>query len=230
LCQNTGTNEITSGTTCSLSSERYKKDIATLEYGLDEVLRLRPVSFNYRPEYNISGKQVGFVSEEMLTVIPEVVVYDADGKPGGIDYGKLTSVLAKAIQELDAKLKELGPLAGVLSVVPGLPAATSAAQAGVESQCVTGDTRLRRRRKRVSPAGPDADVEEEFDEICIRDVAAGDEIQSLDEAAGRVVYSRVNALVDMGTQEVFELVTKSGRRIRTTSNHPFLARLASKKV
>jgi len=103
LCHNTTSNEITSGTTCSLSSERYKENISDISYGLDAVRQLRPVSFNYRPEYNIDGGQVGFISEEMVTVIPEVVVYDSDGRVGGIDYGKLTAVLSNAIQELDAR-------------------------------------------------------------------------------------------------------------------------------
>ncbi|TSC64822.1 MAG: Protein containing Hedgehog/intein hint domain, C-terminal domain, partial [Parcubacteria group bacterium Gr01-1014_91] len=73
-------------------------------------------------------------------------------------------------------------------------------------------------------AGPGADFECDFDQVPIRDILPGDYVQSLHERTNRVVYSRVNALIDMGEQEVYELVTKSGRRIRTTSNHPFLAR------
>jgi intein/homing endonuclease len=68
-----------------------------------------------------------------------------------------------------------------------------------------------------------------YDEVEIKNVVAGDEIMSLDEQGGRVVYSCVNALVDMGEQEVYELVTKSGRKIRTTGNHPFLAREGATK-
>jgi len=87
---------------------------------------------------------------------------------------------------------------------------------------------LRRKKRKAQRSGNVRQGDVEFDEICIRDVAAGDYIQSLNERENRVVYSRVNALIDMGEQDVYELVTKSGRRIRTTSNHPFLARLASK--
>jgi hypothetical protein len=126
-----------------------------------------------------------------------------------MNYAGLTPYLTAAVQALAAKIE---PIAGVLSIEPG-----------VESQCVTGNTRLRR-RKRV---GADVDDEYEFDEVEIKNIVAGDEIQSLDESTGRVVYSRVNTLIDMGEQEVFELVTKSGRRIRTTANHPYLARKAS---
>ncbi len=82
---------------------------------------------------------------------------------------------------------------------------------------MVGDTKLRRRKKK-------ANGEYELDEIAIADVAVGGEIASLDERSGQVVYSRVNALMNMGVQEIFELRTASGRTIRTTSNHPFLAR------
>lgn len=123
---------------------------------------------------------------------------------------KATDMAGVALAGINALYAKIQPLTGVLSIVPG-----------VNAQCVVGDTRLRRRKR----ARPDAEFDEfEFDEICIRDIVAGDEIQSLDERTGKVVYSRVNALIEMGEQEVFELVTKSGRKIRTTGNHPFLAR------
>jgi len=94
---------------------------------------------------------------------------------------------------------------------------------GTDSQCVTGDTRLRRRRKKSNGSF-------ELDEVAIADIAIGDEIASLDERTGRVVYSRVNALLNMGVQEIFELKTASGRTIRTTSNHPYLVRVAQKSA
>ena len=43
----------------------------------------------------------------MLNVIPEVVEFDDQGLPGGIDYAKLTAVFAKAIQELYQSLQNL---------------------------------------------------------------------------------------------------------------------------
>ena len=104
----------------------------------------------------------------------------------------------------------------------------------IVAQCVTGDTRLRRRRKHpkekgqtLKPKFPRSDLEGEFeyDEVAIKDILAGDEVMSLDEKTGCVKYARVNGLMDMGVQEVFELVTKSGRKIRTTANHPYLVKL-----
>jgi uncharacterized LabA/DUF88 family protein len=92
-------------------------------------------------------------------------------------------------------------------------------------QCVTGDTRLRvkRRRKRQNERGEW--IEEEYFEDCrIDQIKAGDEILTLDENTGRLAVSRVNALMDMGVKEIYQLTTATGKTIRTTANHPYLAR------
>jgi len=91
-------------------------------------------------------------------------------------------------------------------------------------QCVTGDTllRVRRRRKRQNERGEW--VEEEYFEDCrIDQIKAGDEILTLDENTGRLTVSRVNALMDMGVKEIYKLTTATGKTIRTTANHPYLA-------
>jgi hypothetical protein len=131
----------------------------------------------------------------------------------------MAGVALAGIKALNAAVGQLQTAGAILSV-----------EAGTDAQCVTGDTRLRRRRKRVSPAGPGAEIDNGYDEIYITDIAVGDEIASLDERTGRIVYSRVNALLDMGVQEIFELKTASGRTIRTTGNHPYLVRTAQKTV
>ena len=124
--------------------------------------------------------------------------------------------------------------------------ATTSPVAGfaVATHCVTGDTRLRRRRRRKgnnSPQpslnlreGEEADSisplnlrggEEElyiYDEVAIKDVEEGDEIQSLDEKTGKLVWSRVNKLMYMGEKEIYKITTASGKTIRTTSEHPYL--------
>ncbi|MDP2665284.1 MAG: tail fiber domain-containing protein, partial [bacterium] len=209
--------------TCVASDERLKENIAAIATtsALAGINALNPVSFNWRNASMGANQQFGLIAQQVASVFPNLVQMTNPTllTPSGtltVNYLGLISPIIRSIQELDARTRQiLGP-DGILSVVPG-----------VNSQCVTGDTRLRRRRKARVAAGPNADVEEDYDEICIRDVVTGDEVQSLDEATGRVVYSRVNALIDMGEQEVYELVTKSGRRIRTTANHPFLARKAS---
>ncbi|MCX6786503.1 MAG: hypothetical protein NTU85_01635, partial [Candidatus Kaiserbacteria bacterium] len=130
-----------------------------------------------------------------------------------VNYYGLIAPMIRSIQELDANMKQLQAAGAILSV-----------EAGTDAQCVVGDTKLRRRRKGKGNTQSDGNVGIEYEEIAIADVAVGDEIASLDERTGRVVYSRVNALLDMGVQEIFELKTASGRTIRTTGNHPYLVR------
>jgi len=104
--------------TINTSDVRDKTNIHTLEYGLDEILKLKPVSFSWkdRPE---SGTKLGLIAQELETVIPEVVANpertpslnsepDAEGEVRlGVYYSDLIPVLIKAIQEQDEKIKEL---------------------------------------------------------------------------------------------------------------------------
>lgn len=43
----------------------------------------------------------------MLGVFPEVVQYDVNNEPEGIDYPNITAVLAKGVQELDSGQQDL---------------------------------------------------------------------------------------------------------------------------
>ncbi|MEK7069668.1 MAG: NYN domain-containing protein, partial [Patescibacteria group bacterium] len=86
----------------------------------------------------------------------------------------------------------------------------------VAGHCVTGDTRLRRRRKKKNGEGYD------YDDVMIKDIQSGDEIASLDEKTGKIVWSKVNALMDMGVKKIYKLTTASGKVIRTTAEHPYL--------
>ncbi|MBI3420602.1 MAG: NYN domain-containing protein, partial [Candidatus Sungbacteria bacterium] len=108
---------------------------------------------------------------------------------------------------------------------------TSPAQLlSVAGHCVTGDTRLRRRRRKrgLTRTGrgqtQNGDEEYIYDEVQIKDIQQGDEIASLNEKTGQIVWSKVNALMDMGVQPIYKLTTASGKTIRTTAEHPYLVK------
>lgn len=108
LCINTTTYQVTSGTTCSASSERFKENIQTLSYGLDAVKRLRPVTFTYKKEFDPNpAVRVGFIAEQVREVVPELVPLDTEGRPEAVDYAKFVAVLAKAIQEQQVQIEGL---------------------------------------------------------------------------------------------------------------------------
>jgi hypothetical protein len=108
LCINTSTYEVTSGTTCSASSQRFKENIADLSYGLEEILKLRPVTFTYKPEVGAgTSTRLGLIAEEVLPVIPEVVTLDKEGQPEAVVYESLVSLALQGIKEMWAALVDL---------------------------------------------------------------------------------------------------------------------------
>jgi len=87
-----------SGAWTNASDARLKKNIVDIKYGLADVLKAQPRSYQM---HDVAGDFVGFVAQELQTVIPEVVSGDPE-KQLGVDYGSLVAVAFKAIQELKA--------------------------------------------------------------------------------------------------------------------------------
>lgn len=82
------------------SDIRIKENIRPIEYGLNDIMKLNPVQYNMTTN---GDEQVGFIAQEMLQVIPEVVYgQEGDLEKGEIltlSYQHLVSVLTKAMQE-----------------------------------------------------------------------------------------------------------------------------------
>jgi hypothetical protein len=70
---------------------------------------MNPVWFNFIDEYIDygEGRQNGNIAQEMETIIPEAVFTTPSTGKMGINYDQLHAVYIKAIQELEARLKEL---------------------------------------------------------------------------------------------------------------------------
>jgi hypothetical protein len=93
--------------TINTSDARQKKNIRNLDYGLDELMKLRPVSFEWIRDDG-SGTKLGLIAQELQQVLPEVVRdwdWSEDGKSKvpsetlGVYYSDLIPVLIKATQE-----------------------------------------------------------------------------------------------------------------------------------
>ena len=88
----------------STSSIKYKKDISNLTHGLTEVLKLRPVTYKGKSEYDGSKVFGGLIAEEVHNAgLTEFVQYAEDGSPDSLSYGNMVSLAFKAIQELKAE-------------------------------------------------------------------------------------------------------------------------------
>ncbi|MGB4655220.1 MAG: tail fiber domain-containing protein [Bacteroidales bacterium] len=92
------------------SDERDKTSMQDLNYGLQSVLKLRPISFEWKNESKRIGTGVhyGFSAQELQQIIPDAVVAekgktpeDADHTYYGVKYAEIIPVLVKAIQELE---------------------------------------------------------------------------------------------------------------------------------
>jgi hypothetical protein len=94
-----------------------KNNVHSIDYGLDEIMKLRPVSFTWknRPE---RGTKLGLIAQELETVIPEVVANAAripavNSEPSepctrlGVYYSDLIPVLIKAVQEQQLMIENL---------------------------------------------------------------------------------------------------------------------------
>jgi len=104
VCFNTLTGEIEqNATACSLSSIRWKENVRPIDGGLAEILKLRPVLYDLKPEHGDVKNKPGFIAEEVESVLPNIVSYGDDGLPSGLDYPQYTAYLTKAIQELAAR-------------------------------------------------------------------------------------------------------------------------------
>ena len=95
------------------SSERFKKDIATMEKASEAILSLRPVTFHYKTDEK-DTPQFGLIAEEVAKVNPGLVVRDKEGKPYSVRYDQVNAMLLneflkehKAFLEQQGKVQEL---------------------------------------------------------------------------------------------------------------------------
>lgn len=110
-----------SNPTINTSDRRDKTQIRGLNYGLEEVLAMRPVTYEWKNQVE-RGTQVGLIAQELNEVVPNIVFDPAEGleldKEGnwvsspvteesrfGIQYALLTPILVKAIQEQQSQIK-----------------------------------------------------------------------------------------------------------------------------
>ena len=89
----------------SASDYRLKENIETLPNGLDRLKQLKPVKFKWK-EHDYTSE--GFIAHEVQEVYPDAVVGEKDDEVmQSMDYGKITPLLVKAIQEQQTIIEDL---------------------------------------------------------------------------------------------------------------------------
>lgn len=99
-------NIYTTGTLTQASDVRKKTDIVTIDNALEKVIRMRGVFFTKIGEEQ-KGRQTGVIAQEMIEILPEVVIHAADVDEYSVAYGNTIGVLIEAIKEQQLQIKEL---------------------------------------------------------------------------------------------------------------------------
>lgn len=96
--------------TTASSDRRLKTNISNISYGLDEVLHLNPVQYQWKENDQASSYDLGFIAQEMKEVLPQIVFQNSHDGFYGINYTRIIPVLTKAIQEQQEIIKNQAEL------------------------------------------------------------------------------------------------------------------------
>lgn len=93
----------------STSSARYKRDIRDLRVRPRDVLQLRPVIYravNGRAAGRAADREYpGFIAEDVAALFPELVTYDAEGRPDYVQYDRVSAYLLVALRDMERRLR-----------------------------------------------------------------------------------------------------------------------------
>lgn len=135
--------------TINTSDRRAKTNIEPIAYGLNEVLAMNPVQFQWkeRPE---RGEKLGLIAQELLELVPEVVKtheFEATDENGslekklleryGVYYTDLIPILIKAMQEqqkqIDTQKQRIQELTAAKEQLSGLMDRIDALEASIKA-------------------------------------------------------------------------------------------------
>lgn len=107
LCLSTTFIVHTAAATCGVSARRFKENILPLQHGLDYLMRMRPVTYNVKRQYDAKMPQaIGFIAEDMAAIDPLLGAYEK-GKLMNYSDRETIAILVKAVQELKAEVDSL---------------------------------------------------------------------------------------------------------------------------
>ena len=98
--QNNGGDVFVGGSLVHSSDKRLKTNITELRYGLNTILKLNPVSYNWKKQPEQIQQSLGLIAQEVQPLIEEIVKVGTDkDQTLSLSYTELIPVLIKAMQE-----------------------------------------------------------------------------------------------------------------------------------
>ncbi len=90
------------------SSKRYKENINDMGKASASIMKLRPVTFYYKPEFDDGSRtlQYGLIAEEVNTILPELVSRKTNGEIDGVRYQFLAPMLLNEVQRQQQQLDQ----------------------------------------------------------------------------------------------------------------------------
>jgi trimeric autotransporter adhesin len=90
------------------SSRRYKEEIKPMDEASESLFALKPVTFRYKQEFDLSHKlSFGLIAEEVAKVSADLVSHDKDGKPQTVRYEAINAMLLNEFLKEHRTVKEL---------------------------------------------------------------------------------------------------------------------------
>ncbi len=104
LNRNGGT--VYTGYSVVTSDRRFKNDITMLGYGIEDLMKLKPVSYKWKDSSD-TNQHLGFIAQDVDEVIPEAVSMDPETGKYYMSYDSIVPILVKAVQEQQLQIKML---------------------------------------------------------------------------------------------------------------------------
>ena len=101
---NPSTGTVTSTTFSAVSDERLKSDIKTLEYCIEILNQIRPVSFNLK---TTNHKSYGVIAQEIEEILPEIVNTDDRDGYKSVNYIPLIALLIEVVKKQHVEIEKI---------------------------------------------------------------------------------------------------------------------------
>ncbi len=101
------TGNMSAGSITETSARRFKENITSIDNALETVQKLDGVTYDWIAS---NEPDIGFIAEDVLDVLPELVSFNEEGLVQGMNYSKITALLVNAIKEQQVQIKALQDL------------------------------------------------------------------------------------------------------------------------